>query len=84
MFGIPESTEEETLKSYFASIGEVTRVKILPCREGRDTTLGFVHYTSDVDCQRAVAELNNHEFNGSQLRVQAEGGSGGGGEFRIC
>ena len=79
MYGIPESSCEETLKSHFAAIGEVSRVKILPCREGKDTTLGFVHFTNEADCTKAANELNNQEFNGSQLRVQSEcsGGSGG-------
>jgi len=77
VFNIPGSTEEETLKSYFASIGEVTAVRILPCREGRDTTLGFVYYTREVDCGRAVEELDNMDFSGFKLRVQQANLRGG-------
>lgn len=40
----------------------------------------FVSFASSDDCNRAVSELNEKEFNGSNLRVQsADGGSGGGG-----
>ena len=34
VYNIPEGTGEETIKSYFSSVGEVLRVKILPCRDG--------------------------------------------------
>ena len=35
VYNIPESTGEETIKSYFSVVGEVLRVKILPCRDGK-------------------------------------------------
>jgi len=69
VLNIPESPNLEMLKAHFASIGEVIEMNIYPCREGRGTNLGSVRYTCEADSQRAVVELDNQDFNGSQLRV---------------
>ena len=35
---------KDELKSHFASCGEVVNVRILPIRDGKVTTLGYVCY----------------------------------------
>jgi len=65
VLNIPESPNLEMLKAHFASIGEVIEMRVSPHRDGR----GTCRYTCEADSQRAVVELDNRDFNGSQLRV---------------
>ncbi|XP_066929769.1 uncharacterized protein [Clytia hemisphaerica] len=71
VLGIPDGSDEGQLQSLFSEAGNVTRMNILPCREGRNTTLGFVHYNSQAEVDKAVSLYNDYEFNGSKLRVMS-------------
>eukprot|EP00794_Sanderia_malayensis_P007667 gene7667-8503_t len=61
---------EDDLSNIFSSVGEITKAKVLPAREGRDITLCFVTFGSDSEAENAVQQLNNYEFDGRRLRVQ--------------
>lgn len=69
VFNIPSGADEGELQSIFSRAGNVTRMNVLACREGKDTTLGFVHYDAMEEVDKAIQLLNNFEFNGQQLRV---------------
>jgi len=79
VFNIPEGTAVDDLKEFFSSVAELGYVKILPARDGKTTTMGFVEFDNEADVQKAVDEKNDSEFNGSNLRVMVNDRSGGGG-----
>ena len=85
VFNIPEGTDNEELKSFFSEKGHnVQFMKILPCRDGKTTTLGFAEFDTDDEVDKLVKELSNVDFNGSELRIMTnnrDGGGGGGGSF---
>ena len=83
----------ESLRSAFASMGEVVDVHIVTDREsGQSRGFGFVTMGSAQEAQRAIAQLNGTMIEGRPIRVnEAEerqprggggGGRGGGGGFR--
>src|SRR3954451_7848889 len=76
----------ETLRSAFASIGEVVDVHIVTDREsGQLRGFGFVTMGSAQEAQNAIAQLNGTLIEGRPIRVneaeerQPRGGGGGGG-----
>src|ERR1700759_922170 len=76
----------ETLRSAFASIGEVVDVHIVTDREsGQTRGFGFVTMGSAQEAQNAIAQLNGTLIEGRPIRVneaeerQPGGGGGGGG-----
>jgi len=75
----------ETLRSAFASIGEVVDVHIVTDREsGQSRGFGFVTMGSAQEAQNAIAQLNGTLIEGRPIRVneaeerQPRGGGGGG------
>nr|BAB13308.1 vasa-related protein CnVAS2 [Hydra vulgaris] len=96
VFNIPEGSDSSDLKAFFSSAGDVRNVKILPVRDGKTTTLGFVEFASESECQNAIQQKNEQDFNGSTLRVvsnnetipksdfsQSSGGFKGGNRFQV-
>ena len=75
----------ETLRSAFASIGEVVDVHIVTDREsGQSRGFGFVTMGTAQEAQNAIAQLNGTLIEGRPIRVneaeerQPRGGGGGG------
>jgi RNA recognition motif-containing protein len=89
---ISHSASEDTLKDLFATVGNVLSVKIVTDNfTGRPRGFGFVEMSSADEADKAISELNNHELEGRNLRVDrakqrenrpAGGGMGGSGGFR--
>src|SRR4249920_984212 len=83
----PYETGEAELQELFARSGTVETVKVMRDRDtGRARGFAFVEMASDDDAQKAIAELNDHQFGGRRLtvnearpQVPRSGGGGGGG-----
>jgi cold-inducible RNA-binding protein len=61
---------DESLRSLFEPYGEVDAVNIIMDRNtGRSRGFGFVEMPNDEEAKAAIAELDNKELEGRQLRV---------------
>eukprot|EP00795_Rhopilema_esculentum_P004096 gene4096-20276_t len=77
VFSWPASLTEDDMRTLFDAAGNIQRVKVLPAREDRDITLGFVTFSSNEEVARAIETFNEHEIEGKRLRVEdSEKGSG--------
>jgi RNA recognition motif-containing protein len=62
--------QENDLAELFGAYGEVVSAKIITDREtGRSRGFGFVEMSSDEAGNKAMAELNNRDFEGRPLNV---------------
>jgi cold-inducible RNA-binding protein len=84
--GLSWNTSDESLRSSFASYGEVTDAKVVTDREtGRSRGFGFVTFAQEADAQSAIAALDGTVLDGRTIRVNVaeskprSGGGGGGG-----
>ena len=63
-------SNEDSLRTLFESYGTVDTVSIIMDRNtGRSRGFGFVEMPNDEEAKAAIAELDNKEFDGRQLRV---------------
>lgn len=89
------STDDDSLKAFFATIGEVERASVATDRDtGRSRGFGFVTFVNADDNQKAVDELDGKELDGRAINVSLArpredkprggggGGNGGGDSFR--
>ncbi len=79
------STTSEDLNDLFAEYGEVDSAKVIFDREtGNSRCFGFVEMSDDEAANRAISELNEVEFDGSDIVVKKARpkGEGGGGQRR--
>ena len=61
---------EESIRTLFEAYGTVDTVSIIMDRNtGRSRGFGFVEMPNDEEAKAAIAELDNKEFEGRQLRV---------------
>ena len=61
---------EETIRGLFEGYGTVDSVSIIMDRNtGRSRGFGFVEMPNDDEAKAAIAELDNKDFEGRQLRV---------------
>jgi RNA recognition motif-containing protein len=61
---------DESLRRLFEPYGEVDAVNIIMDRNtGRSRGFGFVEMPNDEEARAAIAELDNKELDGRQLRV---------------
>lgn len=90
---LPYSANEEDVTSLFADFGPVERVKIITDREtGQSKGFAFVTLADQSQLNAAIEALNEHDYNGRPLRVNASepkeprsggyGGGGGGGGYK--
>ena len=91
---LPFSTTDTDLEDLFSQFGTISRAAIITDREtGRSRGFGFVEMENDEEGRKAIAEMNEKEFNGRNLTVNEArpraprtggggygGGSGGGGD----
>lgn len=83
--GLAWHTEETTLRQKFEEFGPVEEAVVVKDRDtGRSRGFGFVRFSQDEDAQKAIASMNNVEFDGRTIRVDKasdNGPRGGGGGF---
>jgi RNA recognition motif-containing protein len=64
------NVQDEELRDYFASFGEVSSAKVITDREtGRSRGFGFVEMPDDTAAQNAIQQLDNSTVDGRQMRV---------------
>lgn len=67
---IPFNSTEDTLKTHFESVGPVAEAKIVTDRfTGRSRGFGFIEFENDADADKAIADLNDQDFEGRNLVV---------------
>jgi RNA recognition motif-containing protein len=84
---LPYSATEGDVSDLFAAYGPVDRVKIITDREtGQSKGFAFVTLGDQTQLNAAIEALNEYDYNGRALRVNASepkesrpGGGGGGG-----
>ncbi|KAJ4422799.1 hypothetical protein N0V82_002578 [Gnomoniopsis sp. IMI 355080] len=75
--GLAWHTEETTLRQKFEEFGVVDEAVVVKDRDtGRSRGFGFVRYTNEDDAQRAIASMNNIEFDGRTIRVDKASDNG--------
>ncbi|KAI2629609.1 RNA recognition domain-containing protein [Hypoxylon sp. NC1633] len=86
--GLAWHTEDATLRQKFEEYGPVDEAVVVKDRDtGRSRGFGFVRYVNDADAQKAIAAMNNVEFDGRPIRVDRasdtgpRGGGGRGGAY---
>ncbi|KAI1200602.1 hypothetical protein F5X97DRAFT_84494 [Nemania serpens] len=68
--GLAWHTDEATLRQKFEEFGPVAEAVVVKDRDtGRSRGFGFVRYTTEADANRAIAGMNNVEFDGREIRV---------------
>ena len=64
------NVQDEDLKDFFASYGEVTSAKIINDREtGNSRGFGFVEMSDDVAAKKAITELDGATVEGRVIKV---------------
>ena len=85
------NVQDEDLKEFFASYGEVSSAKVIVDKvTGQSKGFGFVEMPDNAAAQKAIAELNNGTVDGRTVKVmearpredRPNRGGGGGGGFR--
>ncbi len=67
---IPYRLSEEDLKEIFQEYGTVESVKIINDKfSGRSKGFGFIEMPNEEEAKKAIAELNEAEVDGRNLRV---------------
>lgn len=87
---LPYETNESDLQTLFEGAGQVSTITIIRDRAtGRPRGFGFVEMGDAEGAQRAITELNQHQYGGRSLTVNeakpmasSGGGSGFGGRQR--
>jgi cold-inducible RNA-binding protein len=85
--GLPYSTTQETLRTLFTEVGDVSSVRLIMDREtGQSKGFAFVEMTNDAEALLAVSQFNGYQMDGRSLTVnearpreERSGGSYGGG-----
>jgi len=82
--GLAWHTDDVTLRAKFEEFGVVEEAVVVKDRDtGRSRGFGFVRYATDEDADKAIANMNDSEFDGRRIRVDKatdrRGGGGGGG-----
>lgn len=81
---LPYQTNEADLQTLFESVGQVSTINIVRDRAtGQARGFAFVEMSDTDGAQRAISELNRHDYGGRPLTVNeakpmAPRGSGGG------
>ncbi|KAI6878431.1 hypothetical protein KC360_g8225 [Hortaea werneckii] len=81
--GLAWHTDDQTLRAKFEEFGQVDEAIVVKDRDtGRSRGFGFVRFAEESAAESAIAQMNNVEFDGRQIRVdkaseRPAGGSGG-------
>lgn len=67
---LPFSVDEEALKKVFSEFGEIEEATIIADKfSKRSKGFGFVTFSDDEAAKKAIAELNEKDFEGRPLKV---------------
>ncbi|XP_022779028.1 probable ATP-dependent RNA helicase DDX4 isoform X3 [Stylophora pistillata] len=67
---VPIDMSKESLEALFRSCGNVTSVNILPPKPERNSTIGFVAFSSEDELSKAIDAVNGTLLGGHSLRVE--------------
>jgi len=77
------NTTDDSLRQAFANFGQILDSIVMRDRDtGRSRGFGFVTFSTGVEAQAAISNLNEQELDGRRIKVNlanARGGGGGGG-----
>jgi len=84
--GLPYSTDNESLRSLFEQVGEVSDASVVEDKfSGQSRGFGFVEMPNVEEANTAIAQFNGYSLGGRTLTVneakprEDRGGFGGGG-----
>ena len=92
--GLSWDTTDDSLRTFFATIGTVTSAKIITDKfSGKSRGFGFVEMSTDDEAKKAIADLNGKTLDGRAIVINEAkpmaprenrgfGGGGGGGGYR--
>ncbi|HZI01089.1 MAG TPA: RNA-binding protein [Flavisolibacter sp.] len=64
------NVKDEDLRGFFAPFGEVTSAKIISDKlSGQSRGFGFVEMSDDAAARQAIADLDNSEVDGRNIKV---------------
>ena len=67
---LPFTIEDDKLKETFSSFGEIEEANVIKDKfSGRSKGFGFVTFKDDESAKKAIAEMNEKEVEGRQLKV---------------
>ncbi len=67
---LPFSVDSEKLKGLFASYGDIEEATVISDKfSGRSKGFGFVTFKDDESAKKAIAEMNEKEVDGRNLKV---------------
>ena len=67
---LPFSVTQEVLKETFAKFGDIEEATIISDKfSGRSKGFGFVTFSDDESAKKAIAELNDKDFEGRPMKV---------------
>ena len=67
---LPFSVDLDKLKELFSSYGEIEEAVVISDKfSGRSKGFGFVTFKDDAAAQKAIAEMNEKEIEGRNLKV---------------
>lgn len=65
------STKGEDLQVLFSEFGSIVSAKVIMDKEtGNSKRYGFVEFANDEEGEKAIAQLNEKEFQGNQIAVK--------------
>ena len=67
---LPFTVTQEALKELFAKFGDIEEATIISDKfSGRSKGFGFVTFSDDESAKKAIAELNDKDFEGRPMKV---------------
>lgn len=66
---LPHNVSEQSIRSLFSRHGQVQDIWIGTTRVGSPHGYGFVHMSDGAKAEKAIASLDGHQFEGSEITV---------------
>jgi len=67
---LPWSVDDEKLREMFSGYGDIEEATVIKDKfSGRSKGFGFVTFSDDESAKKAIAEMNEKDIEGRQLRV---------------
>eukprot|EP00871_Galdieria_phlegrea_P000391 jgi/Galph1/1352/GphlegSOOS_G5966.1 len=72
VWNLPYSTRWQDLKDYFAQYGTVLRADVKRTRDGRQSKMGTVLFSTEAEATKAVEEVDGKTFNGNVIQLRLD------------